>query len=631
MKKRYLLLSIMALCLQFTSCGYLDIVPDERAQEKDTYYTSDAVKGYLYSCYAYLPQNRDYPGTYWMPEEMTAVQKELFTRFKYGDYSPSSLSYTSNTWAPIWNGIRQCYLFQSILDKPMNNVDAETLRQYKAESDFLIAYYHFLSLSFYGPTMIMDRLFDMTAPISEFPERSSYDEVVAFIDKKLDEAMPGLPKSQDTNDYGRATTFAAKAIRSRMYLYAASPLFNGNSEMYSAFVSPVDGRPLISPTFSKEKWEKSAQVTQSAITEMVTAGFKLYEDAEAGVPDAVKPSLPNKAQRRLRYTLLDFNNNMEVIWADARKEDQYSIQRRSVLRQNSGSYKNEIGNLIVPTLQSVEAFYTANGLPMNMDKTFDYDHRYDYIKVPENCDGNNYGTPKGNIMKQHAGREPRFYAWVGYHNGYSEMSKYEDKTPGGGSHANKAVLIQMLKDDPHGRGNRSDMNFSISGYTNKKWIHPGFNNKWVDYPFCLYRLGELYLNYAEALVELNQLDEAKVYLDKIRERAGLPTVDDAWDNYSKDPGYQDTQKGLREIVRQERMNELYLEGHKFFDIRRWKIAEKYLGMPDRGLNTLATTTEEFYPVDLSLKRAFHKGQYLMPINQNELNKAPQIIQNPYYN
>lgn len=146
----------------------------------------------------------------------------------------------------------------------------------------------------------------------------------------------------------------------------------------------------------------------------------------------------------------------------------------------------------------------------------------------------------------------------------------------------------------------------------------------------LFRLGELYLNYAEALVELNHLDDAKVYLNKIRQRAGIPDVDTAWKEYSNTPTKASTQDGLREIVRVERLNELYFEGHKFFDIRRWKIAEQHLGMPDRGLNTLADKLEDFYPVDLPLQRTFHKGQYLMPIPQSEIQKAPQIVQNPYY-
>ncbi len=131
------------------------------------------------------------------------------------------------------------------------------------------------------------------------------------------------------------------------------------------------------------------------------------------------------------------------------------------------------------------------------------------------------------------------------------------------------------------------------------------------------RLGELYLNYAEALVELNRLDEAKIWLNKIRSRAGIPDVDEAWDKYSTTPGYQNTQEGLREIVRQERMNELYFEGHKFFDIRRWIIADKYENVPDRGLNIRATKIEDFTPIELTAERSFHKGQYLMPIDQKK--------------
>ena len=629
--KKYILLLSLTMILGFTACNYLDIVPDERAQISDAYKTPDAVKRFLYSCYAYMPDERSQYDSYWFPEELTAVTKELFTTFKYGDYSPSNLAATSNTWTPVWNGIRQCYMFQSILDEvPRENVSEDVIRLYKAESDFLIAYYHFISLRTYGPTLIIDQYLPQNIPASEFPERSSYDEVVEFINEKLDEAILNLPNSQSGNDFGRATKNVALAMKSRMYLYAASPLFNGNSEMYSDFKSPIDDRHLISQEYSVAKWEKSAQITKSAIDQM-EGQFKLYGDEEAGVPTANKPSLSNKAQRRIRYSVMDFENPVEVIWSDSRKESTYGLQRRSVLRQNKGSYITDIGNVIVPTLQSVEQFYTSNGLPMDADKNFDYANRYEYITAPANNDGNNYGDPSGKIMRMHSQREPRFFANIGYHNGYSEMSMYEDKVPGGNDVSKNAVLIQMLNSDPHGRLNRSDMNYSISGYVNKKWVHPNWNNGWVNYPHPTYRYAEMYLNYAEALVELGRLDEAKTYLDKIRERAGIPGVDDAWNNYSNKPGYQNTKEGMREIVRQERMNELYLEGHKFFDIRRWKIAEQHLGIPDRGLNTLAETVEDFYPVDLDLRRGFHKGQYLMPIDQNEINKAaPRVVQNPYY-
>lgn len=191
-KKIFQLLIVLGLVGQLTSCDYLDIVPDERAQESDTWKTPDAVKKYLYSCYGYMPNNRQYPGSYWLPEEMTAVTKELFTTFKYGYYSPVNLSYTSNTWENIWNGIRQCYMFQEALKKVTNvDIAPETIKLYNAEANFLIAYFHFLSLRSYGPTMIMRSAIDIKTEIEDFPERSSVDEVVEFINQKLDEAIDG--------------------------------------------------------------------------------------------------------------------------------------------------------------------------------------------------------------------------------------------------------------------------------------------------------------------------------------------------------------------------------------------------------------------------------------------------------
>ena len=630
MKKYIKLLLGACFLFQLIACEYLDVVPDERAQESDTYNTANAVKAYLYSCYGFMPSSRDWPGSYWIPEEVTAVSNELFTNLKRGVYSPVSLDYTSNTWGNIWNGIRQCYMFQSVLSKVSPDiVDDDTKKLYLAESNFMIAYYHFLSLRSYGPTMIIREALSQDMPIEQFPERSTYDEVVQFINDKLDEAIPNLPDKQLDADFGRASRLIALGLKSRMYLYAASPLFNGNSKMYSNFRSPVDGRHLISQEYSIDKWQKSADVTLAAINELDKSGFRLYDDLAAGEPDNKKPGLPNKAQRRLQYTTLDYNENPEVIWAECKKESRYGVQRRSVLRRLKGADKEDLGTTIVPTLQSVESFYTKNGLPIDRDKTFNYPARYDYIAIPDNCDGNNYGNPTGKVMRLHTDREPRFYAWVGYHNGYYEMSKYEDKDPGNGDPAKRAVLIQMLKNDPHGQGNRTS-GYSITGYANKKWAHPGWNGSWVDYPFCLMRLGELYLNYAEALVELNRLDEAKIWLNKIRSRAGIPDVDEAWDKYSTTPGYQNTQEGLREIVRQERMNELYFEGHKFLDISRWIIADKYENVPDRGLNIRATKIEDFTPIELTAERSFHKGQYLMPIDQKEINKAPQIVQNPFY-
>lgn len=644
--KKYTTLLLFALA--FSSCNYLDIVPDERTSHENAYETPNSIKGYLYSCYGYQPLNRDIltNAYHMMGGETTYFRKETFSTFAENAWSPANPQMTTETWGPIWDGIRKCYLFLSIIDKTTNLITAEEIKNYKAEANFMIAYYHFLSLRSYGPTIIIDKLLSENTPPSESPERSSVDEVVDFIEKKLEEALPGLAEDWQGNDLGRATRYAAIALRSRLYLYAASPIFNGqnaaHADMYADFKSPIDGRPLISKERSVAKWEKSAAVTLAAITELERAGFRLYGDAEAGTPSADKPSVSDPAQRRVRYCNVDYPNNLcEIIWSDTREETSYGVQRRSMIKQTSGSHKYDIQGCIVPTLQSVEYFYTKNGLPMDVDKDFDYDGRYEVVTIPQNYDGNNYKPVSqqkdivSTTCKMHLGREPRFYASVGFHGGYIEIAKYNGANLSSDNAANKVWQLQIRRDDATGKGDKADA-YSVTGYNNKKFCHPNYSDGWVKYPLPLFRMAELYLSYAEALVEIggnDNLAKAKEYLDKVRVRAGLPTVDDAWDDHSTQSGYQNTQTGLREIVHRERSLELYLEGHKFFDVRRWMVAENFYGILEKGMNVDGSTDDDFFrPVTLNfLPRTFHKGQYLMPIPAAEINKTPQVIQNPYYN
>lgn len=118
MKLKYLFCGLFLLGL--SACNYLDIVPDEVVKEEDSYETPDLVRNYLYSCYSFLPTNRAISNNaYWMMcgAETSFYRKEMFSTFNEGTYGPSSLHMTSDTWSPIWEGIRQCYMFLDILDK----------------------------------------------------------------------------------------------------------------------------------------------------------------------------------------------------------------------------------------------------------------------------------------------------------------------------------------------------------------------------------------------------------------------------------------------------------------------------------------------------------------------------------
>lgn len=639
MKATNILLSV-AISVLLSSCNYLDIVPEERNTPEDTYKNPGAARGFLYSCYSKLPNSRkpEHIDKYSAGEVCFPMEKNDFQIFPRGYYSPNSLSITKSYYDDIWVGIRRCYEFLDVVDLTPNILE-ENLKYYKAEATFLIGYYHFLALRAYGPIPIIRNSLDYTADASTYPERSSVEEVVEFIDQKIEEALPNMAESFVGEEYGRFTRYAALALRSRLHLYAASPLFNGNngnSSFYADFKSKQDGRYLIAQTESKEKWLTAEKATREAIEELENNGFRLYNSSDAGEPSAAKPGPVEASQRAVRYAFMDNKEgiNPEVIMVDTRPETQYEIQNQSCPRQSgNNAYKNAY-NSCAPTLQIVEMFYTKNGLPIDEDLEFDYNGRYDIVDMPNNYDGNNYKDPKGKTLQLHLNREPRFYAWIGFHNGFFEITKYNGANVSN-NNSKKAIQLKLMCGEAQGaKEDANDANYSGTGYLNKKFFHPAFQtlNATVKYPYPIIRMAELYLNYAEILIELggeDNLTKAKVYIDKVRERAGVDKIDVAWAK-AKHPEKANTQEGLREIVRHERQIEFYLENHRFWDLRRWKKAE-ILGEKVKAMNIYGKTEEDFFQVtDVNVIRTFKEAQYLMPIPQSEINKCPQWVQNPGY-
>ncbi|MGL5318368.1 MAG: RagB/SusD family nutrient uptake outer membrane protein [Bacteroidales bacterium] len=603
--KKIVISVALLLGLATTSCNYLDIVPDERPTEADAFVDARAAEKYLYSCYSYLPNSRS--GTSSLDfmtadEVVTAFEHETFAHFPKGNYT--SVSPGISYWNTLWAGIRQSWILIDNIDQ-VPNMAPENKAMYKAEAKFLIAYYHYLLLRCYGPVMIIDKVYDINTPSKDYPERLPYDECVNWIANMFDEAAQGLPKSQVSSSYGRATSIAAMALKSRMFLYQASPLFNGNTEYYSDFVSPVDGRPLMPLTYDASKWQKAADATKAAIDAAEEAGHELFYSEG---PSKQKPQPTNEFERNVRYTFMDMTNT-ECIWTDTRGEGTYDLQNKSTPFQDAGSSWNGVA----PTLNILETFYTKNGLPINVDPEWDFEKRYDIGEQPNGM---------GVTMNLNMDREPRFNTWICYHNSNFELMKYNRvDVPTG------IVKMQFRKNDNGGIKGRTN-DYSPTGYLNKKGVSPQYTGSPVKYAWPVIRLAELYLNYAEALVELNRLDEAKVYLDKIRVRAGIPTVDVAW----APTGLTLDQNRMREIVRQERTIELYLENQRFWDVRRWKLGDKFFNVKAKGMNIYGTTDADFFQVTEVVypRRFVSPMHYLMPIPQTETYLNTKLAQNPGY-
>jgi hypothetical protein len=145
-----------------------------------------------------------------------------------------------------------------------------------------------------------------------------------------------------------------------------------------------------------------------------------------------------------------------------------------------------------------------------------------------------------------------------------------------------------------------------------------FKNQWI-----WLRLGEQYLNLAEALYHTGDEAGARDAVNVIRDRAGLPDI-------------SSTGAALLEDIKHERRIELVFEEHRFYDVRRWKEGEKYFNSEVHGVDIYhwpdGRVTYKLGKLKQSVSgvRSFSAKQYWMPILQGEIDKNPKLIQNPLY-
>ncbi|MFC0512929.1 RagB/SusD family nutrient uptake outer membrane protein [Mucilaginibacter angelicae] len=204
-------------------------------------------------------------------------------------------------------------------------------------------------------------------------------------------------------------------------------------------------------------------------------------------------------------------------------------------------------------------------------------------------------------------REPRFYADILF-NGAPFQGRGAQFYEGGLDSKSSSL---------------SPWNASKTGYTIRKMVDENYDFNVQPYSACqwvAFRLGEIYLNYAEAEAALGNSSEALNYLNKIRARAGVPAVNA-------------TGSALTDAIRHERRIELCFEGHRFFDIRRWGMAE--IGSKD-GLGITITPTSPAntsftYKVTTIQKRTWVPSFYYYPIPRKEIQINPNLKQNPNYN
>lgn len=606
LKNSRILIVCLALMGSIHSCNdYLDIVPTNVATLDDAFKGSQQTLNFLYSVYSFMPLENDMFSSIalWGTDELATPwdrSQYYAKRMMKGELNASDPFFDYWTKAgpiDLYDGIRQGYIFLNNVDKAPDFSAAEVQRM-KGEVTFLIGYYHFILLRQYGPIVLMENEVKLDATGDAlYPKRMPYDDCVNFITKKLDEASALLPNDVNSSrELGRVNKSIAQAIKGRVLLYAASPLFNGNSEFYSNFKNK-DGSLLMNLTYDVNKWVKAADANKAAIDAAGAIGINsLYTYTKAITP---APTPAKIGEYNYRYSMVD-PWNKELIWGYSKSEGYYGWQRHSMPRISAQSYNGQS-----PTISMVETFYTKNGLPINVDPTYNYSGRF---------------QTEGSSIVLHNNREPRFYASVGYDRGTYEVNDTE-------------YVLRMRQGEPYGWSTGIN-DYSPTGYLVKKGVHPKSiinatdTNAIIKYPWPIVRLAELYLNYAEALNEAyGTARHADViqYLDLIRVRSGVPTVLTAWANVGKSTF---SKEEMRAIIQQERNIELCYEGHRAWDVRRWKQGAELFNIPVKGLDIKSSSPQDFYKPVNAENRVFTQSYYLFPIRISELEINKSLVQNP---
>lgn len=651
MKKIFILLFISSLFL--SGCdSYLDRQPDDALTSDTIWEKQKTTLQYLWNVYSYMRDDTSLMGggdhsvdSYCSDEAGGSFPNWFYGEYIFETYNTGSVpgAFYSNQY----NGIHEASIFMENVDRCPELSDAEK-RKFKAEARFMRAYYYFYLMKNYGPVFWngYDSQTSINADIYT-TDRATWQTLVDFVCSELDLAAADLPESwETTRELGRATKGAAKAIKARLLLYSARPLFNGQNGtgMYDNIIN-LHGEKLFNTTYDVERWKMAADAAKEVIDMSM---YSLVNDSAN--PDPVKRGLEN-----LTKLYVTDHAPKEYIWtysADAYKW-RYCIQPQYIIQNNEGWAS------LSPTQKLVDAFAMADGVyPVTPEHwgTEAYAHGKNVevgnaahvdpraVSAGYNeSEGVNMKNPLLEIaapknesipvvekptMKQFAGREARFYRNVGW----SGMQYI----------LGDAVMTTQGSEIEFYTGGKNAQpscnNVPPFGYLALKFYDPTLNpltSGHGNMTWPIVRLGGVYLDYAEALNECDgDINEILTYWNMVRNRAGVPNIEEVY------PDVTGNKELRRNLIRRERMIELCFENHRWVDIRTWMIAEETNNGYLIGLNSKAGTDAvgsaywtrceigmEEYAYGEGKKlgpRKFTKKSYLFPFPTSEVNKVPAL-------
>ena len=640
--RKYFISVIIIVALSFMACGdYLDQVPEkdvetfesifERRASADIWLTqaTEFMAGVSFSGFG---SNAGVVGADEFVTGNYIRDNNTAKLFNIADGLQMSQDPLGNIWTTTYYSIRMLNTFISNIDNVYDLTAAEK-RNWKAEAIAVKAFYYLELVRRYGPIVLVPKNIDVNADLAEMQiPRSHVDTCFNEIVRLLDEAIPDLlyGKERLISHKLFLSKEGAMALKARVLLYQASPLFNGN-EYYVNFKGKK-GESLFSAEYDPEKWKRAAEAADAAVEMCESQGYKLKTG------EGNKATKLLNQMRDIEMSIWEPNYEGEeaiFLTGNANIMNSYVMFTLPLFPEGHSDRYALLTGCVAPSMKMVEMFYTKNGLPLNVDKEWDYANRYKLGREVNN-DYQNVVALNEDVLNLHLKREPRFYANVAADRCYWQR----------GPAANKNMLVQAYRGEAFGI-HESFLLYSqpqnLCGYYVKKFSrsevqtyqYTSNTGSLGDCRWPMIRLAELYLIQAEAWNEYLSKPDDKVYepLNKIRRRAGIPDVEVAWKEFSTQPQKIESKEGMREIIQQENFVEFAFEGHRFWDLRRWKLAHLELNDKILGWNVLGENARTFYnnfegPVVVWDKTKFVAPRdYLFPIKAEEAMIAG-YVQNP---
>lgn len=640
--------------LSLISCSSaLDVSPDGRISYADIFSDNDKVAAYLNTCYGNMPDKGQLYDFYergpvavsdeaWETDaeaEPGKIAGKMYNGNAAADLGvgghplidiSTNQGNNSDYWDHNWHSIRDCNIFLKYIGTAKVTNESDRAR-WTGEAHLLRAFYYSEILRWFGMSLPIETTpFNLTDDFSKV-KRSSYYDVVKFIMADCDSALAVdnvyLPwRINSSNDGGRLNKALAEALKSRMILYAASPLYN-NGQDY---------------------WKEAYDVNKKALADLRAHGFQLYNnvqnqttylsaDAWLYPDDPLKKSITTIPVKYAALYNEYFCTSMAYGDDPIDKETIFQAKngQQNVVTTDgvNGGYKAGT----CPSQELVDAFETTDGQPiLNLSNPY-----LDEKHTQPNYNPNNTLYDPNN---PYANRDPRFYADI-YFNGskrkaawnFAELPNcYENYNPSDKlttAASYRTRVIATWNGEPRTGISPSIRKVTRTGYYERKFLHPNGGNlkgylivNGANFKFA--RLGEVILNCAEAAVESNNLTEARDLINEIRERVGMPDLPTGL-----------SQNDLRLRLRNERRVELAMEEDRYFDIRRWSspngdlsATDKWVGAMDITRNANGTYSYTRRPVRLTERKCYTNKYLKIPISLNEANRMRTLTgenwQNP---